>query len=66
MSGDEIQRTLSQAKISNSNQQKVIDSVMAHLNTNNQLLKTSLFAETDQKIFLKLLATSKKPNTKRV
>jgi hypothetical protein len=49
MSGDEIQRTLSQAKISNSNQQKVIDSVMAHLNTNNQLLKTSLFAETDQK-----------------
>ncbi|MEW5972123.1 MAG: capsule assembly Wzi family protein, partial [Pseudomonadota bacterium] len=49
MSGDEIQRALSQAKISNSNQQKVIDSVMTHLNTNNQLLKASLFAETDQK-----------------
>ncbi|MCU4520405.1 capsule assembly Wzi family protein [Acinetobacter schindleri] len=49
MSGDEIQRALSQAKVSNSNQQKVIDSVMAHLNTNNQLLKASLFAETDQK-----------------
>lgn len=49
MSGDEIQRALSQANISNTNQQKVIDSVMAHLNTNNQLLKASLFAETDQK-----------------
>lgn len=49
MSGDEIQRALSQAKISNSNQQKVIDSVITHLNTNNQLLKASLFAETDQK-----------------
>lgn len=49
MSGDEIQRALSQAKISNGNQQKVIDSVITHLNTNNQLLKASLFAETDQK-----------------
>jgi hypothetical protein len=49
MSGDEIQGALSQAKISNTNQQKVIDSVMAHLNTNDQLLKASLFAETDQK-----------------
>lgn len=49
MSGDEIHRALSQAKISNNNQQKVIDSVMAHLNTNNQLLKASLFAQTDQK-----------------
>ena len=49
MSGDEIQRALSQAQVSNNNQQRVIDSVMAHLNTNNQLLKTSLFAETDQK-----------------
>ncbi|MCO8043581.1 capsule assembly Wzi family protein [Acinetobacter bohemicus] len=49
MSGDEIQRALSQAQISNNNQQKVIDSVMAHLNASNQLLKASLFAETDQK-----------------
>ncbi|MCO8048570.1 capsule assembly Wzi family protein [Acinetobacter towneri] len=49
MSGDEIQRALSQAKISNTNQQKVIDAVEAHLNANNQLLKASLFAETDQK-----------------
>lgn len=49
MSGDEIQRALSQAKVSNTNQQKVIDAVVAHLNANNQLLKASLFAETDQK-----------------
>ncbi|MCA4790325.1 capsule assembly Wzi family protein [Acinetobacter towneri] len=49
MSGDEIQRALSQANVSNNNQQKVIDAVVAHLNANNQLLKASLFAETDQK-----------------
>lgn len=49
MSGDEIQRALSHAQVSNNNQQRVINSVMAHLNTNNQLLKASLFAETDQK-----------------
>ena len=49
MSGDEIQRALSQAKVSNNNQQKVIDAVVAHLNANNQLLKASFFAETDQK-----------------
>lgn len=49
MSGDEIQRALSQAKVSNNNQQKVIDTVVAHLNANNQLIKASLFAETDQK-----------------
>ena len=66
MSGDEIQRALSQAKVSNNNQKKVIDAVVAHLNVNNQLLKASLFAETDQKIFLKPLAISKKRNTRRV
>lgn len=49
MSGDEIQRAIAQAKINNSTQQKVIESVLAHLNANNQLLKASLFAETDQK-----------------
>lgn len=49
MSGDEIQRALSQAKVSNNTQQKVIDAVVAHLNANNQLLKASFFAETDQK-----------------
>lgn len=49
MSGDEIQRAVSQAKVSNNTQQKVIDAVVAHLNPNNQLLKASFFAETDQK-----------------
>ena len=49
MSGDEIQRALAQAKINNNTQQKVIDTVLTHLNANNQLLKASLFAETDQK-----------------
>lgn len=49
MSGDEIQRAVSQAKVSNNTQQKVIDAVVAHLNANNQLLKASFFAETDQK-----------------
>ncbi|WP_168408989.1 capsule assembly Wzi family protein [Acinetobacter indicus] len=49
MSGDEIQRALSQAKISNSVQQKVVDTVLTHLNADNQLLKAALFAETDHK-----------------
>lgn len=49
ISGDEIQRALAQAKINNNTQQKVIDTVWAHLNANNQSLKASLFAETDQK-----------------
>ena len=49
ISGDEIQRALAQAKISNNTQQKVIDTVLSHLNANNQLFKASLFAETDQK-----------------
>ena len=49
MSGDEIQRALSQAKISNSVQQKVLDAVLTHLNADNLLLKAALFAETDHK-----------------
>ncbi len=49
MSGDEIQRALSQAKISNSVQQKVVDAVLTHLNADNQRLKAVLFAETDHK-----------------
>lgn len=49
MSGDEIQRALSQAKISNSVQQKVVDAVLTHLNADNQRLKAALFAETDHK-----------------
>ena len=49
MSGDEIQRTLSQAKISTPVQQKVVDAVLTYLNADNQLLKAALFAETDHK-----------------
>ncbi|WP_180116220.1 capsule assembly Wzi family protein [Acinetobacter sp. YH12119] len=49
MSGDEIQRALSQAKISTPVQQKVLDAVLTHLNADNQLLKAALFAETDHK-----------------
>ncbi|MDM1772060.1 capsule assembly Wzi family protein [Acinetobacter indicus] len=49
MSGDEIQRALSQAKISTPVQQKVVDAVLTHLNADNQLLKAALFAETDSK-----------------
>ncbi|MDM1281259.1 capsule assembly Wzi family protein [Acinetobacter indicus] len=49
MSGDEIQRALSQAKISTPVQQKVLDAVLTHLNADNQLLKAALFAETDSK-----------------
>lgn len=49
MSGDEIQRALSQAKISNNAQQKVIDSIQNALKVDNQTAKLDLFAETDQK-----------------
>ncbi|MEG0487378.1 MAG: capsule assembly Wzi family protein [Acinetobacter sp.] len=49
MSGDEIQRALSQAQISNNTQQKVIDSIQNALKTDNQTAKLGLFAESDQK-----------------
>lgn len=49
MSGDEVQRALSQAKISNNTQQKVIDSIQNALKADNQTAKLGLFAETDQK-----------------
>ena len=49
MSGNEIQRALSQAKISNNAQQKVIDSIQNALKADNQTAKIGLFAETDQK-----------------
>ena len=49
LSGDEIQRALSNAQISNTVQQRVIDSVLAKLKADNQLLKLGVFAETDQK-----------------
>lgn len=49
MSGDEIQRALSQAQVSNNTQQKVIDSIQNALKTDNQTAKLGLFAESDQK-----------------
>ena len=47
LSGDEIQRALSTAKIENTAQQKVINSVMANLEAENTSIKLALFAETD-------------------
>jgi hypothetical protein len=49
MSGDEIQRALKAAQVSNTTQQKVIDSVQAALNADNNMLKAGLYAETDPK-----------------
>ncbi|HAY5017775.1 capsule assembly Wzi family protein [Acinetobacter lwoffii] len=51
LSGEEIQRALSKAKIDNLVQQKVLDSVKASLHAGNTQVKLALFAETDpQKI----------------
>ena len=47
LSGDEIQRALSTAKIENTAQQKVINSVKASLDAENTPIKLALFAETD-------------------
>ncbi len=60
MSGDEIQRALSQAKISTPVQQKVLDAVLTHLNADNQLLKAALFAETDHKYLPQAFADQEK------
>lgn len=49
LSGDEIQRALTNAQINNPVQQRVIDSVLAKLKADNQQLKLGVFAETDQK-----------------
>ena len=47
LSGDEIQRALSQAKVSNNAQQKVINSVQNALQADNATVKVGLHAETD-------------------
>ena len=60
MSGDEIQRALSQAKVSAPAQQKVIDSVLASLSADNHMAKVSLFAATDEKQFPQAYAESNK------
>ena len=49
MSGDEIQRALAAADVSNSTQQQVIDSVQAAVKADNVMLKAGLYAESDQK-----------------
>lgn len=49
MSGDEIQRALAAADVSNSTQQQVIDSVQAAVKADNTMLKAGLYAESDQK-----------------
>ena len=47
LSGEEIQRALSTAKIENNAQQKVVNSVMANVEAENASIKLALFAETD-------------------
>ena len=47
LSSEEIQRALSTAKIENTAQQKVVNSVMANLEAENTSIKLALFAETD-------------------
>ena len=44
MSGDEIQRALAAAHVSNSTQQQVIDSVQAAVKADNTILKAGLYA----------------------
>ena len=49
MSGDEIQRALASAHVSNNTQQKVIESVQAALKADNATLKAGVYVESDQK-----------------
>lgn len=49
LSGDEIQRALSQAQVSNNTQQKVVNSVLNTLQADNATVKVGLHAGTDLK-----------------
>ena len=49
LSGDEIQRALSNANVTTTTQQKVIQSVRQSLDAENEFLKVEAFAETDPK-----------------
>ncbi len=60
MSGDEIQRALSQAKVANNTQQKVIESVKNALKLDNRHVKVSAFAETDLKTIPQAFGDSQK------
>ncbi|MCL6233739.1 capsule assembly Wzi family protein [Acinetobacter sp. ANC 5579] len=48
MSGDEIQRALTSAKVMTPTQQKVLQSIQNKLTAENALLKAELFAESDK------------------
>lgn len=60
LSGDEIQRALSQAKVSNNTQQKVINSVLNALQTDNETVKLGLHADTDIKTIPQTFAGNQK------
>ena len=60
LSGDEIQRALSQAKVSNNTQQKVINSVLNVLQTDNETVKLGLHADTDIKTIPQTFADNQK------
>ena len=60
LSGDEIQRALSQAKVSNNTQQKVINSVLNALQTDNETVKLGLHADTDIKTIPQTFADNQK------
>ena len=49
LSGDEIQRALSNANVTTTTQQKVIQAVRQSLDAENEFLKVEAFAETDPK-----------------
>ncbi|MCH7338741.1 capsule assembly Wzi family protein [Acinetobacter higginsii] len=49
MSGDEIQRALSQAKVSNNTQQKVVNSVVNAIKADNETVKLGLHVGSDLK-----------------
>ncbi len=60
LSGDEIQRALSQAKVTHPAQQKVINSVLNALKADNDTVKVGAFAETDIKNIPQALGDNQK------
>ena len=60
LSGDEIQRALSQAKVANNTQQKVINSVKSALQADNETVKVGLHAATDLKTIPQIFGENQK------
>lgn len=60
LSGDEIERALKDANITNPLQEKVINSVRSFLAADNNLIKLSLYAESDPQYFPQHFADTKK------